>query len=137
MSYCPNCGDQADEKDKFCSKCGTALKTQAMLKKKSFFQTSFPPKPSTNLMNGFYNRGQCNCTCCRHCCYGPRLTQLTGTSVNSLISQGVIINALQYILSDIVELISLCAAAVVYASSCFSVDLHFTSNYSGTSIRPS
>ena len=48
MTYCPNCGSQVKETDKFCDKCGTQLYSQPI----ETASSRFPSKPSTNLMNG-------------------------------------------------------------------------------------
>ncbi len=48
MSYCIKCSHPLDINDKFCSECGTPIKTQSP----NHFHFDFPVKPSINFANG-------------------------------------------------------------------------------------
>ena len=50
MNYCPNCGNQLNLEDLFCSSCGFGLKSQNVSSQKN--QESFSYKFSSNILLG-------------------------------------------------------------------------------------
>lgn len=115
MPCCPKCGLVVNVKDPFCINCGTTLNSQGDVREKRVFHFTFPPNPSTNLINGIL--------------MGAGLTAffiglLLWSSLNAnfwsqrdlLISQGL--NPIESTgsLSDTVNLISLCAGEVIVSS---------------------
>ncbi len=109
MPYCPNCGLQVKENDKFCDKCGTKLNCLPI----ETASSRFPSKPSTNLVNGVV--------------IGSGITLvvlgLIGAfafnsyyleQTNALSAQGLPINPHGVILNSIAEFISLAWTSVFF-----------------------
>jgi magnesium-transporting ATPase (P-type) len=113
MPYCPKCSSLADEKDTFCTKCGTNLNSQSPNKETGLFNFSFPPKPTTNLINGVII-GSGLTLIIVGLSVGFALNSIYWGQMNILNSQGLKTNAINFSLSNIVEWISLCGSFVIF-----------------------
>jgi hypothetical protein len=110
MPYCPKCGSHVEENEMFCGKCGTQLSPPRIVAPLNF---RFPPKPSTNLVNGII--------------IGSGITLLIigligafalnsyyWEQTNALSAQGLKFNTPYVLLNNLIEDISLCWTSVFF-----------------------
>jgi hypothetical protein len=114
MTYCPNCGSQVNEQERFCSKCGTTLNCQVGVEKKQLRSLSFPTKPTTNLVNGIVI-GSSVVAIFAALVVWSSLNATFWFDWNLLNSQEANAGVLQGVMLDNASSLSLCGVAIVFA----------------------
>ena len=115
MPYCPKCSSTVNEQDNFCNKCGTNLNNPLNLDQKKLSIFGFPFKASTNFANGTII-GVSAAILAISLLLWSSLDSTYWNQRSFLILQGIKPSAIESILLRTVGEISLCSAAVVYAS---------------------
>lgn len=119
MLCCPKCGS-INEKNRFCSSCGTPLNSEAVVEKKRWF--SFPAKQTTTLINGIIIGGSLIAIFAALFMWNS-LDASFWFDRNLITSQTTNAGNIQNIMLGYASSISLCGGVIALASSGFVIAL--------------